>query len=61
MGTAETDGMRAQREEAERELARMRSLAQEAAISGSEIEDYGTVKNRLVISLFLFFAARRML
>ncbi len=38
VGTAETDSMRAQREEADRELARMRSLSQEAAISGSEVD-----------------------
>ena len=38
VGTAETDSMRAQREEAERELARIRTLALEAAVSGSEVD-----------------------
>lgn len=38
VGTAETDSVRAEREEAERVLARMRTLAKEAAISGSEVD-----------------------
>lgn len=38
VGVAETDSMRAQRLEAERELARMEALAEEAAISGSEVD-----------------------
>jgi HlyD family secretion protein len=36
--TAETDSMRAQREEAERQLTRLQSLAREAAISGSDVD-----------------------
>jgi HlyD family secretion protein len=38
VGSAETESARAQREAAERELARVRALARDAAISGSELD-----------------------